>query len=185
MPLYANSSRPVPVTGQYLYTGSPFTSSTSSTLGNGTLRVYPWWVDRAVVVTRVAADVTVVGEAGSKFRIGIYADNGNAYPGALLSDAGQIAGDSATVQELTISLALGAGLYWIGGAVQSAPTTQPTIRTLSNWTPLVTLGVGTSLPATGGATAGFTQTGVTAALPGTFTTSVTAAGFAARIIAKV
>lgn len=185
MPLYSDGSRPVPGAGQYLYTASPFTSSTSITLGNGTLRLYPWWVDRAVVVSRVAADVATVGEAGSRFRIGIYADNGNAYPGALLSDSGQIAGDSATVQELTISLALSRGLYWIGGAVQSAPTTQPTMRTLGTWTPPVTLAVGSTLPAASGTTAGFSQGSVTAALPATFTTSVTAAGFAARIIARV
>lgn len=175
---------PVPVAAQYFYPASPSGVSTSATLGNGTLRLYPWLVETAITIDRLGADVSVTGDAGSKVRLGVYADTGAAYPGTLLVDAGQIAGDSATVQQLTVALTLTPGLYWLGAVIQSVTTTQPTLRIVSNWTPPVLLGVGTSLPAGGGTTLGFSQSGVTGALPGTFTSTVSAAGSAPRLLAR-
>lgn len=139
------------------------TIGTSNALGNGTLRLAPVFVDRTITVTRLFADISVVGEAGSVLRLGIYADNGN-YPGALILDGGAVAGDSATVQEVTVSQVLAPGLYWVGGAVQSAPTTQPTVRVINNASP-----VGhTALPSANTPFVGYGQTGVTGALPANF-----------------
>lgn len=67
--------------------------------------------------------------SGCVIRLGIYADNGSGFPGALVIDAGTIDGHSATVQEITISQALSAGTYWFGAVVQGVTTTQPTMRT--------------------------------------------------------
>lgn len=186
MPLSSRSRAPVsnPVVGQYLYLASPGGVATSATLANGTLRLFPLLVETTLKIDRLAADVSVIGDVGSKLRLGIYADTGNAYPGALLLDAGQIAGDSATVQELTVSLTLPPGLYWAGGAVQAVTTTQPTVRILANWTPPVLLSVGASLPAGGGTGVGYSQSSVTAALPGTFTATVALAGSAPRLLAR-
>jgi hypothetical protein len=186
MPLYLPARRPLPnpAAGQYLLTSSPGQATTSNTLGNSTLRLAPWLVETALRIDRIGGDVATVGEAGSKIRLGIYGDNGGLYPGTLLLDAGQIAGDSATVQELTVSLTLAAGLYWIGGAVQSATTTQPTVRIQQNWTPPVATPLGASLPTAGQGAVGFQQTSVTGALPSTFTATVTVSGSAPRVLVR-
>lgn len=154
-----------PVTaGEYSVPGGLATGT--GQLGTGTLRAYGWYLPHTVTLTRIGAEVTTIGDVGSKFRLGIYADTGFLRPGALLLDAGQIAGDSATVQELTISLTLEPGIYWLAGAAQSVTTTQPTLRTGSPQipTPLV------SAPAAAQSIGGWYHTStVSGALPSTFT----------------
>lgn len=184
--LVAASVPPDPATGHYFLTASPAGSSTSSTLGVGTLRLLPWIVHRAITIDRIGAEVTSAGDAGSKLRLGIYADNGNGYPGALVLDAGTIDGDSATVQSVTISQALSPGLYWVGGAVQVVSVTQPTVRTINtSWIPPVSLTLGTSAPSAAANTLGFSQGSVTGALPSAFTTSVSASGAIPRVHVRV
>lgn len=187
MPLSPRGRAPLPnpAAGQYLFTSSPGALSTSATLGVGTLRLVPWLIETKLSIDRLGAEVTLVGDAGSLLRLGIYGDTGNVYPGSLLLDAGTIAGDSATVQQITIStLTLPPGLYWVGGAVQAVTTTQPTVRTVSAWTPPVTLGLSTSLPAAGQSSFGFTQASVTGALPANFSATVGIAGAAPRLLAR-
>lgn len=139
--------------------------TTSNTLGNGSLRLMPKYIANAVTLTRLGAEVTVIGEAGSKIRLGIYADDGTFRPSALVIDAGQIAGDSATIQEITISQALSRGWYWFGGAVQSAPTTQPTVRTVNTIYEYVGIDQNTTMGSV--PFYGFTQASVTGSLPST------------------
>jgi hypothetical protein len=183
MPLYSPPTFPAvaPAAAQYFFTASPNSVTTSVTLGVGSLRLTAWVLTRAMALDRIGAEVTTIGEAGSKFRLGIYADNGNSYPGALVVDAGQIAGDSATVQELTIAVTLAAGLYWVGGAVQSVVTTQPTMRTINNWTPPVPLSAGTSAPSAGALQIGYTQSSVTGALPANYTATPAGTSIASRV----
>ena len=149
--------------------------STNGALGNGTLRLAPFVVDRPLKIDRIGAEITTAGEAGSTVRLGIYADNGNRYPGSLLVDAGTI--DAATVggQTLTITpLTLPPGVYWIGAVVQGAPTTQPTLRVATNsWTPPFPLDMGQSAPSNGAVAIGYSMTGVSAALPGSFSSTLT------------
>jgi hypothetical protein len=77
----------------YYFTAGSNASSTGTT-GTGTLRLLPWYVPTAVSLTRLGAEVTTVGEAGSLYRLGIYSDNGSGYPVALLVDADTILGRS-------------------------------------------------------------------------------------------
>lgn len=170
--------------GRYYMGPQPWSAATSNTLGNGTLRVFPLYIPNQITLTKIGAEVTSTGEAGSKFRIGIYADDGTGYPGSLVLDAGQIAGDSATVQELSVSTAIAAGWYWFGGAVQSAPTTQPTMRIAAVGTTAL-MSSGTSAPSAGVAWVGVAQTSVTGALPSTFGTPSGTAGSFARIHFKL
>ncbi len=172
--------------GYYYYCGGTNTATTSASSANGTLRLVPWLVPNAVTISKIGAEITSAGDAGSKLRIGIYSDTGTGYPGALLLDAGQIAGDSATVQEISISQLLPAGLYWVGAVVQSVVTTQPTIRCQNapGWFN-GNIRLGTSLPAANLSTYGFAQTGVTGALSGPFTSTITFTTIAPRILFKV
>lgn len=174
---------PVPKAGQYAITAAPFNTGAAQT-GTGNLRLFPWLVDGPLSLDRVGAEVTVAGDAGSKFRLGIYADNGYGYPGALVVDAGTINGDSVTVQEIPISLALAPGVYWIGGVTQVVTTTQPTIRTVNAYAAPVMLGTGTTLPAAGQGGCGYVQSGISGALPTSFSTAVSISGSAPRTLIR-
>lgn len=170
--------------GHYYFTNSPGASQAINTLGVGTLRVAAFLLRKPATLTRLAGEISSAGEAGARYRLGVYADDGNFYPGALLVDAGQINGDSATTQELTISLQLQPGLYWLGGAVQAVTTTQPTVRCASGWTPAVPTSVGTGLPGAGNTTCGWSATGITGALPATFPAGGSPTGIVPRLLVK-
>jgi hypothetical protein len=173
MPLYTPSvTAPVPAAGQYAFPISGNSTGTSPSLGVGTLRVLPWVVTRTFSIDRIGGEVTAIGDVGSLLRLGVYADNGNAYPGALVLDAGTIAGDSATAQQVTCALTLAPGLYWIGGAVQAVTTTQPTVRIVGAFAPTSPLISGTSIPGANAVVQCYAQTSVTGALPATFSTTI-------------
>lgn len=173
---------PNAVAGQYIYTCSPGVTA-STQLANQTLRLYPWVVEKTMTIDRIGFEIATAGQAASKYRVGIYSDDGNCYPGALLLDAGQGAADVATTVPLTVSATvLQPGLYWIGGVPQSAATTAPFLRCASNWTPPVNPGQGTSPPVS--AFFGFSEASVTGALPSTFTTTRTIIASIPRIFVR-
>lgn len=182
-----------PPSGTYVFPTSVATSGTTASLTNGTLRVSPVFIPQTLQITRMGAEVTVIGDVGSKLRIGVYADNGAGYPGALVLDAGQIAGDSATVQEITLgsTLTLNRGWYWLGGVVQSVTTTQPTVRTVGSTVPPVGTGFllygTTSIPGAGSAQVGYAQSGISngSGLPANFSSTVSNSGFAPRLFFKL
>lgn len=170
--------------GRYYFAPNVTATSTNSALGNGSLRFVPFYLPNAVTLARIGGEVTVIGDAGSTIRLGIYADDGTGKPGARQIDAGTIAADSATVQEVVISLALAAGIYWVCGAVQGVTVTQPTVRTLA--TPVV-LGVdaGAVIPGAGANPQSYLLAGVTAALPASAAAAVVSTGIVPRIFVKV
>jgi hypothetical protein len=168
--------------GLYYFTGSVSTTTGSSP--NGQMRVSPFIIPNPVTLARIGAEVTTIGDAGSKLRLGIYADAGG-NPGALIVDAGQIAGDSVSVQELTINVTLSPGVYWAAVVTQSVTTTAPNLRTVANWTPPVPIFTGNTIPPAASAVYGLSMTGVTAALPGTFSNSGGAVGVMPRTFVKV
>jgi hypothetical protein len=187
MPLYTPALPPLgnPAVGQYMFTASSGVAGTSATQGVGTLRLSPWRVQSALSIDRIGAEITSAGDAASLLRIGIYADTGNCYPGALVLDAGTIAGDSATVQNCAnVSLTLAPGLYWVGGAVQNT-SGQPTVRITATWTPPASISLGSSIPSANVSAAGYSQTSVTGALPATFSATVTTHGGGARVHVRV
>lgn len=162
-------------------------ATANATSGNNSLRAMPWVCHQAITINRIGASVTTVGEAGSKVRLGIYADTGAGAPGALVVDAGQINGDSATVQELTISsTALAAGTYWLAAVVQSVTTTQPQLRVvnLTGFAPYIPIPI-TTLPTSGDAFVSVLASGVSGALPSTFPTFSASSTTVARLILKV
>lgn len=172
-------------TGTYYFASSAAASAGVSTLGNGSLRVSPMIVTRTMTIDRLGSEVATVGDVGSKVRLGIYSDDGTGRPGNLLIDAGQIAGDSATVQELTISQQLTPGIYWFGGVVQSVTTTQPSVRCAANWFAPIPVGISTALPGAAASAIGHSHASVTAALPTTFTTTPGATVSVPRLFYRV
>jgi hypothetical protein len=118
--------------GRYYAPPNATTLGVSATLGTNTPRAFPISIPNSVTLARIGAEVTVIGDVGSKIRLGIYADDGTGRPGSLLVDAGTIAGDSVAVQEITISTPLAAGIFWLCGVVQVVTVTQPTVRVYTN-----------------------------------------------------
>jgi hypothetical protein len=134
---------------------------------NNRTNLAPFVVRKTLSIVSLGAEFTAAGEANSVLRLGIYADDGTGLPtGAAVLDAGSIStgtGNAGTVAtgrtpgpyELTVSLTLQPGLYWAGGTVQGASTTQPTIRTVSATTVPGPMPVGTSMPVANAAVTGF------------------------------
>lgn len=129
------------------------------------LSTVPFWVGRAQNFDRIGAEVTTAGAAGATLRLGIYADDGNGLPGALVVDAGTITSDSTGAKELTISQSLAAGWYHLAALVNTATATFRVI-TGNNYP----VGAGSLASATAsGGQAGHYTAGVTGALPASFT----------------
>lgn len=169
--------------GQYYFCNSQGNTSTGSTTNN-TVRVTPWLVTESITISRMFAEFTVAGEAGSVFRFGIWNDDGTGKPGTLLLDAGTAStAGSPGAFEVTVSQAISPGIYWVGGAVQSAPSTAPTMRTVNSTTLPTAMPLGSSLPSTGSACS-FIEGSVTGAF-GTFSASPSVSSVAARIGFKV
>lgn len=173
-----------PLSGQYHLASYPGTLGTNASLGNGTLRLAPWYLSAPATIDRIGSDISSAGSAGALLRLGIYADNGQGYPGALVLDAGTVDGTSATVSELTVSQVLPLGLYWVGAVVQGAPSTQPTVRVLQSPLAFPLSRVGSSAPTAALAVVGYSQTSVTGALPSTFTTTIAPTTVAPRLFVR-
>jgi hypothetical protein len=183
---------PVASTGQApasgyttLYYLGPMGGRSSFTAAQAVEFATPVYVGWPVTITRLGAQVTVTGDVGSKIRLGVRADTGFGTPGTLLLDAGQIAGDSVTAQEITgLTLALLPGLYWFTGTTQSVTVTPPTVITTTGdcW-PVLGASLAGALgltPATGYQTAAT----VTAALPASYTIS-NRTGSPTRVVGRI
>lgn len=169
----------------FLQAGATGAPTTNGALGNQNLRLSPMLVPNLLTISQLGAEITVAGEAGSVLRLGVYTNTRNAgrpYPGSLLAEgATQVDGTSATVQEvvLTGNLTLQPGLYWCGGVVQAAPTTQPTVRIIS-LAGILGL-VSTGAPSAAGQLLGYSQSAVSGALPATFTSTLSSIGASPRL----
>lgn len=148
----------------------PNGSITTATVTAGTLSATPKFVPSTVSIDRLGMEVSTAGDAGSKVRLGIYADDGTLRPGALVLDAGTINGDSNTRQDITVSATLQRGWYWFAAANQIVTTVTPVWRTLSIVAEVMPLDATTTQPASSAGVFGFTIAGVTGALPATFGT---------------
>ena len=80
-----------------------------------------------------ATIVTTAGEAGSLLRMGIYRDNGAAFPGARALDAGTISAASVGGKEIAIPAGFFPDEYllWLAIIIFNAPTTRPTMNAQS------------------------------------------------------
>lgn len=108
VPLVANDG-PIIRSGYYFGPTGPSTTLTLSDFN--VVHYVPFIIDRPVTVTRISAEVTTA-LASAAIRLGIYTDV-DGVPTTLLVDGGTIDGNSATVQEVTISQALSVGRVWV------------------------------------------------------------------------
>lgn len=93
------------------------------------IRLTPFIVSETTSFDQMAMELSVAGSVGSVVRMGIYSSTLN-YPSVNILNAGTIAGDSATLQLITLAstLTLAPGLYWLAFIHNS--TTNITFRTI-------------------------------------------------------
>ncbi len=142
-------------TGSAITTGAPTAN---------VLRAIPFVVPKDVTLDRIAINVSTL-KAGLA-RLGIYEDNGNVYPGALVIDAGEVNTGTAGSKILNINETLvGNKLYWL----VVVGNNNPTVRCLNPAYMVAVLGVPNSLAANPGP--GYYKSFTYATLPQDFPTS--------------
>lgn len=145
----------------------------------GTIYAYPVYVPSTTTISTLNISCTT-GQTGGAARVGIYADNGAGYPGALVYDSGAIAGLTSTtvVTKTGVATTVNAGWYWIA-SIYTATTTFPSVAGNSAVYPAATsaqLGSDTAahaLATSGQAVTGISVAGTYGAFPATFTTGAT------------
>lgn len=103
------------------------------------LDALPFIVPTSQNFDRIAINVTTA--VAGNGRLGIYADNGDVYPGALILDAGEVDTGTTGVKEIIISLNLQPGLYWLARVFNA----QPYIKGLSSTSLITIVGIDASL----------------------------------------
>ncbi len=148
---------------------STLNTSTTGPLVN-TLYAIPIYVAQITKFDTIECEVTTLG-SGSNLRLGIYRDDANCYPGALIFDSGNISAASAGAKSATITAGVQTfqpGLYWL--AYENSATV-PQIRALPGLsTCMVVMGWDTPFgAATGGI--GYRVAHTVGALPDPYTTT--------------
>ena len=153
---------------------------TGATIASGTqvkdrLIFTPLFISSAITIDRIGAEVVSGGVSGTTYRLGVYSSNSNDEPGSLLLDAGTIDTSTTGLKQITISLTLSAGLYYICGANQGSAGT-PTMRIMNSGTGNYAPVAATSMQSFYAAT--YIQNSVSGALPSTATPVLGAQGSA-------
>lgn len=111
-----------------------------------TIGAIPFIVPKTITLDGIAINVTI-GVALTNVRLGIYADNGNVYPGALILDAGTVSSAVAGVQTIVINQQLNKNnLYWLVLLSDGIPT----LRSAASPPSINILGFANTLPTTMG-----------------------------------
>lgn len=151
-------------------------ASSNGALGVGTLRAAPYWFGPAAVITDLGVEVTVAGSTGALVRITVHLDDGTGTPGGVPGKPVTLLVDAGTVDATTTGFKLITGLTvpvppgswpYLGGTVQGAPATQPTLRTVGTAQYLPAMGTATPT-ALSAANIGYSAAGVTGAAPASF-----------------
>lgn len=177
-----------PSSGAYFPPALMRQSGVDVTPAAGTLNAQAVVLGKAITLTELWAHIGTAGDAGSLFRLGVYSNvAADFYPNALLLDAGTIAADvTGRAGKTGLSLSLAVGIYWLVGASQNWTTVAPALKNSVrgvNYHMMMGDPAGNPGFIFGGTdneltTDGFSMTGATGALPGTFSatrTRITAA----------
>lgn len=145
------------------YTHDMVASDTTVVQTLNFLALNTFTVDKAATFDRISLEVTT-GVATAVHRLGIYsATRTNGYPDALILDAGTIDASTTGIKEITISLRLSPGLYWLGAVPQTAVGT---VRGRAAPNPLCGQSTGGNANVTH-----YGQASITGALPANFSTT--------------
>lgn len=110
-----------PPSGQYQYPASGQLGTNTLTVTANRLYAMPFVVGTPITIDRIGFEITT-GSAGG-CRMGVYAhDSAGNGPGALLSDFGIGDTTSIAVVEITGSLVVPTGVFWVAGVFSVTPT---------------------------------------------------------------
>lgn len=123
--------------GPLLNLKAPGTYGGTLAMTDQRLQAVAVYVPPGLTWDRISAHVQNAGASGSVIRLGIYLDNGNGVPGALLLDAGTIDGTSATSQQITISQVIREPIVWLAAVAQGTPAGDPTMFSVAPFGPIV------------------------------------------------
>lgn len=138
----------------------------SRTMTYNLLWLWPFDLQRAITLAKLACNVTTGGTAGSTIRVGVYASDGAGGIGSLVVDAGTVTGDSTGVKTITLTQAAGPDRLWFGAVWQGTNSAAPILQAYGKaapylgWTSFVQFpsiiayqfnGISGALPATLGA----------------------------------
>jgi len=139
------------------------TALATATLTANVLRAMPFIVEKTTTIDQMAINVTTA--AAGLARIGIYRDNGNNYPGALVVETTQIDTGTTGVKTATggLPVTLEPGLYWLAIVTNAGPV----IRGFAVGSTVPVLGYTSSLGTA--ASFGWSVSYTYGALPTTFT----------------
>lgn len=105
----------------YLFAQGAGSQGNSTAVGVNTQVASPIYVPANTTADRICLQV-ITAAASGLWRLGIYADAGTSYPGAVMLDAGTIDASTTGVKELTISTptTLPIGVYWVAAKCEGA-----------------------------------------------------------------
>lgn len=90
-------------------------ASSTTAQGNNSLRAWPFWVLSPVTIVNLRMQ-TNTAVASSQMRVGLYADNGQGYPGNLVAGSDVAALDGTVpgvkINTFASAITLTPGLYW-------------------------------------------------------------------------
>lgn len=164
--------------GQIFVAGTwyPVSAAVSANLVlNDYLYAVPFYVGAEHTFSKIGCNTTVIGTSGAVAELGVYADNGDGYPGDLITDAGSVATTTLGVLEITEDISLAPGLYWNVYGSGGSPATQATVTHFASAPSTV---LGASSPA-GSVAVGYAYNGAGytgGALPATFPTGAGKSG---------
>lgn len=119
----ADSSMSVRRADSDFYIGGVLNTSivaTSVTMNADRIWLIPFYLPgEPNIIGSLSCRVFGAGGAGSKARLGLYADGNNRYPAHLLKDAGEVACDTTGIKTISLRQGLPRGLIWIAIAVNS------------------------------------------------------------------
>jgi hypothetical protein len=99
------------------------------------LRAWPWRIRRRVTFTDLASEVTTAS-ASTSYRLALYLDNGNYYPGSLIAqtDAQQYSSGTTGQRPATLAqpITLEEGIVWLACNASGAPTLRGLPQTAIN-----------------------------------------------------
>lgn len=105
------------------YLPSPLIASMSNTaIMADVLYAMPYPIAVARTTSHIGIPI-ITGDAGKVARMGLYADNGSCYPGALVADCGEFSVADVELSTNVYVQTLTAGLYWIALLSNGIPTT--------------------------------------------------------------
>lgn len=162
------------VTGRFYGIPNGSTQAAYTTI-TATLYAYPIYVPNTITVASLNIGVTT-GQTGGACHLGIYADNGAGYPGALVYDSGVVSGLTSTVvvTKSGVATTLQAGWYWLASIFTASSTFPDVTASTAIYGSSLNAQIGSTtaalaLTVSADAVSGISVAGTYGALPTTFT----------------